>query len=61
MGDLYNYKKTGTLYGKDFSRESFNWSARVNNVFRVTPLTRVQADLITEAHQLHRREKKPRL
>ena len=34
MGNLYNYKVEGVLYNSPFSRESFNWSTRLNNIFK---------------------------
>ncbi len=42
MGNLYDYKQRGELYGRDYSSSSFNWNARLNNDFRITPSTRVQ-------------------
>ncbi len=41
-GDIYDYRIEGTLYGEPFSRESFNWNARLNTTFRITPSTRLQ-------------------
>ena len=34
-GNLYNYKVEGSLYDKDFSRTSTNWSSRLNNTFKI--------------------------
>jgi len=42
MGNLYDYRQRGELYGRDYSASSFNWNARLNNDFRITPSTRVQ-------------------
>lgn len=42
MGNLYDYRIEGTLYGEPFSRSSFNWTARVNNTFKIGKSTRVQ-------------------
>jgi outer membrane cobalamin receptor len=42
MGNLYDYKQRGELYGRDYSSSSFNWNARLNNDFRITPSTRLQ-------------------
>ncbi|MBW6480932.1 MAG: outer membrane beta-barrel family protein [Bacteroidales bacterium] len=42
MGNLYDYRQRGELYGRDYSSSSFNWNARLNNDFRITPSTRVQ-------------------
>lgn len=45
MANLYNYKIEGLLYNEDFSRESFNWNARLNNVFRLEISTQMQLNL----------------
>ncbi|RPI74126.1 MAG: TonB-dependent receptor, partial [Ignavibacteriales bacterium] len=42
MGNLYNYQIEGVLYNEPFSRESFNWSSRFNNVFKISPSTTFQ-------------------
>jgi outer membrane receptor protein involved in Fe transport len=42
MGNLYNYKIKGVLNEASFSRESFNWSSRINNSFRISGSTQVQ-------------------
>lgn len=42
MGNLYNYRVEGILYNEPFSRESFNWQARINNVFKMTGTTQLQ-------------------
>jgi len=42
MGDLYDYRIEGTLYDRPFSRSSFNWTARVNNTFKLGKSTRIQ-------------------
>lgn len=44
MGNIYNYKVEGVLYEEEFSRESFNWRARLNNVFRITGSTQLQVN-----------------
>ncbi len=36
MGNLYNYKVEGELYGDPFSNSSLNWSSRFNNTFKAT-------------------------
>jgi len=41
-GNLYNYRVTGNLNGEDFDRESFNWTARFNNTFKLDKKTKVQ-------------------
>ncbi len=45
-GDVYDYRIEGTLYGEDFSQESFNWNTRVNTTLRLTSSTRVQINNI---------------
>jgi hypothetical protein len=42
MGNLYDYRIEGTLYGQPFSRSSFTWTARVNNTFKLGKSTRIQ-------------------
>jgi outer membrane receptor protein involved in Fe transport len=42
MGNLYQYRVEGGLFGESFSRESFNWSVRFNNTIRFTTSTRLQ-------------------
>ncbi len=42
MGNLYDYRMRGELYGEDYSTSSFNWNARLNNDFRITSSTRLQ-------------------
>ncbi len=44
MGNLYNYKVEGVLYDEQFSRESFNWQGRLNNVFRISGATQLQVN-----------------
>ncbi len=41
-GNVYNYQIEGVLYGDSFTRESFNWSTRVNNTVKIGSLTRIQ-------------------
>jgi hypothetical protein len=42
MGNLYNYRIEGFLYNEPFSRESFNWGTRFNNVFKISKSTTLQ-------------------
>jgi len=42
MGNLYNYRIKGVLYGEPFSQESFNWRTRINNTFSLGRSTRIQ-------------------
>ncbi|MGE5860864.1 MAG: TonB-dependent receptor domain-containing protein [Ignavibacteria bacterium] len=46
MGNLYNYKIEGVLNEAAFSRESFNWSSRINNSFKLGGSTQVQFNTI---------------
>jgi hypothetical protein len=49
MGNLYNYRVEGKLYGDPFSRESFNWSTRMNHTFRLGNATRIQLSVNYES------------
>jgi outer membrane receptor protein involved in Fe transport len=42
MTNIYDFRQEGQLNGRDYSAESFNWNARLNNDFKITPSTRVQ-------------------
>jgi outer membrane cobalamin receptor len=42
MTNVYDYRQEGQLNGRDYSASSFNWNARINNDFKITPSTRVQ-------------------
>jgi len=42
MGNLYNYKMKGIIFSEPFSRESFNWNARFNNLVKFTGNTQMQ-------------------
>ena len=42
MGNLYNYRIEGVLYGDSFSQQSFNWSTRLNNVVKIGHFTQIQ-------------------
>lgn len=46
MGNLYNYKVKGILYNESFSRESFNWISRINNVFKISQATQLQLNAV---------------
>ncbi|MFO7445105.1 MAG: outer membrane beta-barrel family protein [Ignavibacteriaceae bacterium] len=46
MGNLYNYKIEGTLFEESFSRESFNWNTRFNNIIKLTTGTQFQVNLM---------------
>lgn len=45
MANVYNYKIEGTLFNEPFSRESFNWSTRMNNVLKLGDNTQLQVNL----------------
>lgn len=42
MGNVYDYRQEGQLNGRDYSTSSFNWSARLNNTFKLAKFTRLQ-------------------
>lgn len=42
MANLYDYKIKGNLYGESFTRSSFNWNARINNMFKISATTSMQ-------------------
>ena len=44
MGNLYDYRVRGNLYGESFDRKSFNWNLRMNNVFRISKSTALQVN-----------------
>jgi outer membrane cobalamin receptor len=44
MGNLYDYRIEGVLYGEEFSEESVDWNVRLNNDFSVTESTRLQVN-----------------
>ena len=44
MGNLYDYRIEGTLGGERFARQSFNWSARFNNMIRFGKATQLQVN-----------------
>jgi outer membrane receptor protein involved in Fe transport len=45
MGNLYNYKIEGVIFNEPFSRESFNWSTRFNNLFKLNETTQFQMNV----------------
>ena len=42
MSNIYDYEIKGTLYDEPFSRDSFNWDARMNHTFMLRKSTRLQ-------------------
>jgi outer membrane cobalamin receptor len=45
MANIYNYRIDGVINQKSFSRESFNWNARINNMFKISSSTQLQLNL----------------
>lgn len=45
MANLYNYKIEGILYNESFSRESFNWNTRFNNMLKLGANTQIQVNV----------------
>lgn len=46
MGNFYNYRIEGTLDEEPFSRESFNWRSRLNNMIKLRGIAQFQFDAI---------------
>jgi outer membrane cobalamin receptor len=44
MGNLYNYRIAGALFGESFSRESLNWKTRISNTVKLGASARIQLD-----------------
>lgn len=42
MGNLFQYKVKGVINNESFARESFNWNARFNNVFKFSKTLQLQ-------------------
>ena len=49
MANVYNYKVEGQLFDEDFSKESFNWNVRFNNLFKITKSTRLQLNMMYDS------------
>jgi len=45
MGNVFNYWIEGNIQDVPFSRESFNWQTRMNNIFRLWSSTQVQFNI----------------
>ena len=45
MANLYNYRIEGVLYDQTFERQSFNWNARLNNMFKISQSTQLQINV----------------
>lgn len=46
MGNLYQYKVEGWLNEEDFSRNSFNWNSRFNNIIKIGKSTQLQFNIM---------------
>lgn len=46
VGNAYNYQISGTLFAAPFSVQSFNWSARMNNLVKFGSSTQLQLNAI---------------
>ena len=44
LGNLYNYKIEGEIENRDFSRESFTWNSRLNNIIKIAENTSLQVN-----------------
>jgi len=44
MGSLFRYRIEGVLYDEAFSRESFNWNARLRNSINITRTTQLEVN-----------------
>ena len=53
MGNIYDYRVTGELYGESFSEGSFNWSSRLNNTFRIGQSTRFQMNAMYRSRSVN--------
>ena len=45
MANLYNYRIEGVINNEFFSRESFNWNTRLNNMFKISAVTQLQLNV----------------
>lgn len=46
IGNLYDYRIEGQLEDRDFSRSSFNWNVRFNNIIKISERTQFQVNTI---------------
>jgi outer membrane receptor protein involved in Fe transport len=44
MGNVYQYRINGELYGGNVDQSSTNWNTRINNTFTITKTTKLQID-----------------
>jgi outer membrane cobalamin receptor len=45
MANFYDYRIEGVIFDEPFERKSFNWSIRMNNMFKVGPNTQIQYNI----------------
>jgi outer membrane receptor protein involved in Fe transport len=45
MANFYDYRIEGVIFDEPFERKSFNWSMRMNNMFKVGPNTQIQYNI----------------
>ena len=57
MANLYDYRIEGVLYDEPFSRKSFNWNTRLNNMFKLSPSTQLQFNFNIIAQLFHHKER----
>jgi outer membrane cobalamin receptor len=58
LGNLYNYKIEGQIFNEAFSRESFNWNTRLNNVIKITNETKLQINLMYNSPSVYSQGKR---
>lgn len=58
LGNLYNYRIEGEIFNESFSRESFNWNTRLNNVIKISPETKLQINLMYNSPSVYSQGKR---
>lgn len=58
LGNLYNYRIEGEIFNEAFSRESFNWNTRFNNVIKITNETKLQFNLMYNSPSVYSQGKR---
>ena len=46
IGNVYDYRIEGKINGEDYSRNSFNWNVRFNNILKFSKATQLQFNII---------------
>lgn len=46
IGNVYDYRIEGKINGEDYSRSSFNWNVRFNNILKFSKATQLQFNII---------------